>query len=123
MNRSKETPMFGATRVISITGQSAGERRTVAAHSRRVEPLDCCAEHEGYRLNALARPTTDELYAADLVIVRPGFASRHFRALDQFYDATQALRYAMRWGRIWVDHELEKNARNVSRMEDFPRQP
>jgi hypothetical protein len=34
---------------------------------------------------------------------KPGRAPETFAALDYFFDDEPALRYAARWGRIWVD--------------------
>ncbi|BFG80013.1 hypothetical protein PTKU46_80470 [Paraburkholderia terrae] len=119
--RSNEALKPGATPAISITRRAA-DMPAILLQTGRTDPLNCCAEYEGYRLNACARPTSSELYAADLVIGRPGFPSRHFRALDHFYDARQALRYATRWGRIWVDHQLTKNTGNVSRLDNRAQQ-
>ncbi|SEF13448.1 hypothetical protein SAMN02787142_8066 [Burkholderia sp. WP9] len=96
--------------------------QSIILQTGRTDPLNCCADHEGYRLNACARPTNNGLYAADLVIGRAGFPSRHFSALDYFYDARQALRYATRWGRIWVDHQLKKPTCSASRLDDGERQ-
>ncbi|HKU01046.1 MAG TPA: hypothetical protein VJS30_31595 [Paraburkholderia sp.] len=78
--------------------------------------LNQCIEHNGYCLRARANPASRDLYAADLVIERPGSPSRHFHALDHFYDAGQALRYATRWGRIWVDHQVRKIAGKTLRF-------
>jgi hypothetical protein len=39
----------------------------------------------------------------DLVIEKSGRAPKTFAARDCFFDDEQALRYATRWGRIWVD--------------------
>lgn len=59
--------------------------------------------HRGYRLIARTCPAHSGLHAADLVIEKPGHAPETFAALDYFFDDEQALRYATRWGRIWVD--------------------
>lgn len=118
---SNEALEPGATPAIPITCRLV-DTPAGGLQTERTEPLNCCAEYKGYRLNACARPTSSELYAADLVIGRPGFPSRHFRALDHFYDGRQALRYATRWGRIWVDHHLTKNTGNVSRQDNRARQ-
>lgn len=115
-NRSNAALKSGATS-ISITGRSAQMQATPLPMGR-TDPQNHSAEYNGYRLIALARPANTELYAADLVIGLPGFPSRHFRALDYFYDARQALHYAIRWGRIWTDHQLEKTAGNANRLDD-----
>lgn len=119
--RSNEALQLGATPAVSITRRAA-DMPVILLQTGRTDPLNCSAEYKGYRLNAYARPTSSELYAADLVIGRAGFPSRHFRALDHFYDARQALRYATRWGRIWVDHQLTNNTGNVSRLDNRARQ-
>ncbi|EIM93855.1 hypothetical protein WQE_47499 [Paraburkholderia hospita] len=119
--RSNEAQEPGVTPAISITRRAA-DIPAILLQTGRSDPLNCCAEYKGYRLNAYARPTSSELYAADLVIGRPGFPSRHFRALDHFYDVRQALRYATRWGRIWVDHQLTKNTGTVSRLDNRAQQ-
>jgi hypothetical protein len=59
--------------------------------------------HRGYRLIARACPAHGGLHAADLVVEKSGRAPKTFAALDYFFDDEQALRYATRWGRIWVD--------------------
>lgn len=120
-NRSNEPLQPGATPAIPVMGRSA-DGQVIILRTGRTDLLNWCADHEGYRLDACARPTNSELYAADLVIGRPGFPSRHFRALDYFYDARQALRYATRWGRIWVDHQLKNAARSASRLDGRTRQ-
>ncbi|MFC4704036.1 MULTISPECIES: hypothetical protein [Paraburkholderia] len=90
---------------------------TCMAREARVDTPSQCTEHNGYFLKARANLTNRDMYAADLVIERPGYPSRHFHALDHFYDAGQALRYATRWGRIWVDHQLKKIAGQENRFD------
>ena len=81
------------------------------SQNTRVGCVSYQAEHQGYRLTALAEPVKSGLHAAHLAIEGPGCPTqRGFHALDYFYDPTQALRYAIRWGRIWVDHRLAKVA-------------
>ncbi|SKC88775.1 hypothetical protein SAMN05446935_9766 [Burkholderia sp. YR290] len=67
-----------------------------------------CSTYKGYRLSVHARRANTDLYAADLVIEQSHSSSCKFRALDYFYTAAEALGYATRWGRIWVDHRLQK---------------
>ncbi|SAL06543.1 transcriptional regulator [Caballeronia calidae] len=60
---------------------------------------------------AQAEALKGALHAAHLVIEGPSCPTqRCFHALDYFYDPAQALQYAIRWGRIWVDHRLTKDA-------------
>lgn len=68
------------------------------------------SKYKGYALTACAKPTHRDLYAADVAIDRPGCSTRHFLALDYFYTAAEALRYATRWGKLWIDHRLQKVA-------------
>jgi hypothetical protein len=73
--------------------------------------VSCQAQYQGYRLTARAEPVKSALHAAHLVIEGPGSPTqRCFHALDYFYDPAQALQYAIRWGRIWVEHRLTKVA-------------
>ena len=67
--------------------------------------VTCHAQYQGYRLTARAEPVRSALHAAHLVIEGPGYPTqRCFHALDHFFDPAQALQYAIRWGRIWVEH-------------------
>jgi hypothetical protein len=86
-----------------------------------VERLSYCSHYKGYRLTAHATPGHGELYAADVVIQPAGGSARHFRALDYFYTVAEALVYATRWGRIWVDYQLSKIAERPMRPAE--RQP
>ena len=79
-----------------------------APQARQVAPLGCCSTYKGYRLSGRARPANTDLYAADLVIEQSESSTCKFHALDYFYTAAEALGYATRWGRIWVDHRLQK---------------
>jgi len=89
-----ETPTLSRERSVAIIG-----------------PVSCQAQCQGYRLTARAEPVKSALHAAHLVIERPGCPTqRCFHALDYFYDPAQALQYAIRWGRIWVEHRLAKVA-------------
>lgn len=116
-NNSNSALQPCAEPAISVAGRSV-DMQSVIWQNARTGALESCAQHEGYLLEACARPTRNELYAADLVIGRPGFPSRRFRALDYFYDARQALGYATRWGRIWIDHQVKKHAGNAGRLDD-----
>ena len=82
--------------------------RPADMQARHVAPLSYCSTYKGYRLSVHARPANTDLYAADLVIEQSNSSSCKFRALDYFYTAAEALGYATRWGRIWVDHRLQK---------------
>lgn len=105
-----ETPTVRQERSVAISGQNSAAQWNVS-QSRRIGSVLDQAEHEGYRLTARAEPGNDALHAAHLVIEGPGCPTpRCFHALDYFYDPAQALRYAIRWGRIWVDHRLAKVA-------------
>jgi hypothetical protein len=59
--------------------------------------------HRGFLLTASSCPVHGGLLAADLVVQQPGHAPRSFPALDFFFDHEQAVNYATRWGRIWID--------------------
>jgi hypothetical protein len=59
--------------------------------------------HRGYQLIASACSAHGSLHAAELVIERPGRVPEAFAALDYFFEEEQALKYAIHWGRIWVD--------------------
>jgi hypothetical protein len=59
--------------------------------------------HRGFLLTASSCPAHGGLVAADLVVQKPGHAPHSFSALDYFFDHEQAVNYATRWGRIWVD--------------------
>ncbi|SIT37016.1 conserved hypothetical protein [Paraburkholderia piptadeniae] len=106
---------------IEDTGRFAAMQSSML-QTDRIAPLNHSTEHNGYLLRARAKPTHCDLYAADLVIERLGHPSRHFHALDHFYDAGQALRYAIRWGRIWVDHQANKILSNANRSDLLRRQ-
>ena len=93
-----------------------------ATEARHVAPLSYCSKCRGYGLSAHARPANTDLYAADLVIERSGSSPRHFRALDYFYSAAEALGYATRGGRIWVDHRLRKVVERAMGTDNMERQ-
>ncbi|MGF6935725.1 hypothetical protein OKW41_004887 [Paraburkholderia sp. UCT70] len=108
--RLNETPTVRQERSVTISGQNLASQWNVS-QSRRIGSVSYQAEHQGYRLTARAEPVESALHAAHLVIEGPGCPTqRCFHALDYFYDPAQALQYAIRWGRIWVDHRLTKVA-------------
>jgi len=79
------------------------------------------SKYKGYDLTACAKPTHRDLYAADVAIDRPGCSTRHFLALDYFYTAAEALRYATRWGKLWIDHRLQKVAVSAKSIDTVER--
>jgi hypothetical protein len=95
------------TVAIEFANQAA-DMQGPAPQARHVAASSYCSRYKGYRLSAHARPANIDLYAADLVIEHSDSSPCHFRALDYFYTAAEALGYATRWGRIWVDHRLQK---------------
>ncbi|SAL88739.1 transcriptional regulator [Caballeronia arvi] len=102
--RLNETPKVRQERIVTTSGETNLTSQRNVAQGRRIAALSGQAEHQGYRLTARAEPVKSALYAAHLVIEGPGCRTpRRFHALDYFYDPAQALRYAIRWGRIWVD--------------------
>jgi hypothetical protein len=104
--RLNETPTVGQDRSVTIGGHVLASQWNVS-RSRRTGTVSYQAQHQGYRLTAQAEPVKSALHAAHLVIEGPNCsAQRCFHALDYFYDPAQALQYAIRWGRIWVDHRL-----------------
>lgn len=106
--RLNETPTVGLERSITISNRNVASQSKVS-QSGRIGVVSDQAEHRGYRLTARAEPVKGALHAAHLVIEGPACPTpRSFHALDFFYDPVQALRYAIRWGRIWVDHRLAK---------------
>lgn len=94
----------GKTLAIEFANQPADMQ------ARHVAQWSYCSRYKGYRLSAHAQPANIDLYAADLVIEHSDASPCHFRALDYFYTAAEAVGYATRWGRIWVDHRLQKAA-------------
>jgi hypothetical protein len=103
-------------RAIEIANRHAGAQMP-GSPALRVDPFSHCSKYKGYGLTAHAQPTNTALYAADVVIERSGCSTRHFRALDYFYTVAEALSYATRWGRIWVDHRLRKVAVRAKRTD------
>ena len=94
-------------REIELANRTA-DMRTSRSPAPRAGPLSYCSDYKGYGVTASARPTNSHLYAADVAIERSGSSTRHFRALDYFYTEAEALGYATRWARIWVDHHLRR---------------
>lgn len=97
----------GKTLAIEFANRPA-DMQGPAPQARHIAPLGYCSTYKGYRLSVHARRANTDLYAADLVIEQSHSSSCKFRALDYFYTAAEALGYATRWGRIWVDHRLQK---------------
>jgi hypothetical protein len=103
-------------------GSSSKDREAMRTQTKRLNEtptlsreragsVSCQAQYQGYRLTARAEPVKSALHAAHLVIEGPGCPTQCcFHALDYFYDPAQALQYAIRWGRIWVEHRLTKVA-------------
>lgn len=117
--RPYEVSEIGKTCAITITEQPA-DTQPVVFHMGRIGTVSCRVGYRGYCLTAQAKPTTVDLHAADLVIESPSCPARRFRALDYFYDAAQALRYAISWGRIWVDHQSGQGTRTSVTANDGP---
>jgi hypothetical protein len=64
------------------------------------------SHYKGYAVHADAQPLHNGLYAANLEIEKladRAHAAR-FAELDYFFEASQALAYATRWARMWIDH-------------------
>lgn len=108
-------------RAIEVTNRPS-DRQVSLSHARHVEPLSYYSTYKGYGLTAHANPTSADLYAADVVIERPGCSTCQFHALDYFYTAAEALGYATRWGRIWVDYRLRKAEEKAMGMDKLERQ-
>ncbi|WP_063774615.1 hypothetical protein [Caballeronia cordobensis] len=109
--RQDEMPKVRQECIVTISGENDLASQWNVSQGRRIAALSDQAEDQGYRLTARAEPVKSALYAAHLVIEGPGCRTpRCFHALDYFYDPAQALRYAIRWGRIWVDHRPTKVA-------------
>jgi len=104
--RLNETLTVRSERSITIRNRNLSSQWN-GSQNRRIGAVNDQAEHQGYRLTARAEPAKSALHAAHLVIEGPGCPTpRYFHALDYFYEPGQALRYAIRWGRLWVDHRL-----------------
>lgn len=117
-----EAVQVGAAPAIEFANEPT-DTQMPAPHTRHVVPSSYCSIYRGYGLSAHARPANTDLYAADLLIERSGSSPSHFRALDYFYSAAEALRYATRWGRIWVDHRLRKVVERSMATDDTERRP
>jgi hypothetical protein len=64
-------------------------------------------QYKGYQVRAAATPLHNGLYAATLLIEKPAdnrAQTLQIKELDYFFDAAQALAYATRWGRLWIDN-------------------
>lgn len=108
--RPYEVSEIDETCAITVMEQPA-DTQPFVSHMGRIGTVSCRVGHKGYCLTAQAKPTNADLYAADLMIESPSCPVRRFRALDYFYDAAQAVRYAVSWGRIWVDHQSGQDTR------------
>jgi len=107
--RLNETPKVRQERIVTISGENNLACQSNVSQGRRIHAVSDQAGHQGYRLTARAEPVKSALCAAHLVIEGPGCRTpRCFHALDYFYDPAEALRYAILWGRIWVDHRRTK---------------
>jgi len=107
------------TRAIQVANRPA-DRQVPVSQALNVEPLSYGSKYKGYGLTARAQPSHSDLYAADVAIERPGCSTRRFLALDYFYSEAEALGYATRWGKLWVDHRLRKvavRAKNTDTVE------
>lgn len=60
-------------------------------------------QYRGYHLTASTGRAEGDLYAANLLVERPGDQAQAFHALDYFYDPCEAVSYAQEWGQLWVD--------------------
>jgi hypothetical protein len=74
--------------------------------------MDIFRSYKGYRMTPSARPLDNGLYAASLELESqrgPSTDIDSFEALDYFFEAEQALAYALRWGKLWIDnrHKLK----------------
>lgn len=121
MKRLLESVHVKKARAVEVGNRQADTQRLVSQASH-VDPLSYCSIYKGYGLTAHAQPTNNHMYAADVAIERPGCSTRRFRALDYFYTAAEALGYATRWGRIWVDYRLRKVAESATRTDTVERQ-
>jgi len=67
------------------------------------------SQYKGYLVHAAATPLHNGLYAATLQIEKPAEAcasTARFPELDYFFEEEQALAYATRWGRLWIDNKI-----------------
>jgi hypothetical protein len=111
---------IGKARAIEVANRPANVPMPVS-QALTADRLSYDSKYKGYGLTACAQPTHSDLYAADLAIERPGCSTRHFLALDYFYTAAEALRYATRWGKLWIDHRLRKVAVSAKSIDTVER--
>jgi hypothetical protein len=67
------------------------------------------SQYKGYLVHAAATPLHNGLYAATLHIETPAETctpATRFPELDYFFEEEQALAYATRWGRMWIDNKI-----------------
>jgi len=69
------------------------------------------SHYKGYAVHAAATPLHNGLYAANLHIER--LAERRqeaarFAELDYFFEEAQAVAYATRWARMWIDSAQQR---------------
>jgi hypothetical protein len=74
--------------------------------------MDCFRRYKGYEMTPSAPRLGNGLFAADLVLEShrgPYTDVERFEALDYFFEAEQAVAYALRWGKLWIDarHKLK----------------
>lgn len=65
------------------------------------------SQYKGYLVSAAATPLHNGLYAATLLIEKVAEVctqAARFAELDYFFEEEQALAYATRWGRMWIDN-------------------
>ena len=63
--------------------------------------------YKGYEVAPTAQRLPNGLFAANLTIGKTAANQEQaysFDALDYFFDEENALAYAFRWGRMWIDH-------------------
>jgi hypothetical protein len=62
--------------------------------------------YKGYKVAPVAQRLPNGLFAANLTIEETSPLQGHaysFDALDYFFDEENALAYAFRWARMWID--------------------
>jgi len=67
------------------------------------------SQYKGYLVCAAATPLHNGLYAANLLIEKISAAqapASQFPELDYFFEEAQAVAYATRWGRMWIDSKF-----------------
>jgi hypothetical protein len=76
-------------------------------HFRESLTMRHAIQYKGYQVRAAATPLHNGLYAATLRLEKTADHSTEalqFQELDYFYEPAQALAYATRWGRLWIDN-------------------